>query len=458
VYTIQSGTLIKDPNSPEVYLVQDTVIHPFSAAAIFLNLGYQWEAIYTTVPQEITYYTIGSLMQSASTHFPYTKIKVNSNPTVYLLKPDNTGKLYRYPMATPGVFLSHGWRWPEIITVSPTEFNLYPEAALLFYRDGSLIKPEGGTTIYVMEYGKKRLIASADYFEAMRYHWSMIITAPAAEVTAIPTGEPIVPDQNKLDLLEARREAERTAFASWESSGTVSTPVGSFAYKLVKATRGGTEIQTVSATKSECANNCPAQSLDAYVAQSSGFAGMHGSYFCPPDYAYCSSSRYYYDTPLYDSLTNRWINWANRDWNDRGAITVSGSTITSHWAGKWAAQPDGSFNVWHDTSVPETGLDAAIFNFPLLLHNGTIVANTGNTDSKQQQKAARGAFGFDSQYLYLATFSNASVIDAAYAMQALGATSALNLDGGGSSALYYQGHYLTGPGRLLPNAIVLKQK
>ncbi len=47
------------------------------------------------------------------------------------------------------------------------------------------------------------------------------------------------------------------------------------------------------------------------------------------------------------------------------------------------------------------------------------------------------------------------MVDAAYVMKALGAKDALNLDGGGSSALYLNGSYLVGPGRSLPNAIVL---
>jgi len=42
----------------------------------------------------------------------------------------------------------------------------------------------------------------------------------------------------------------------------------------------------------------------------------------------------------------------------------------------------------------------------------------------------------------------------AYVFKALGAKSAINLDEGGSTALYYNGHYLDGPGRNIPNAII----
>jgi exopolysaccharide biosynthesis protein len=51
--------------------------------------------------------------------------------------------------------------------------------------------------------------------------------------------------------------------------------------------------------------------------------------------------------------------------------------------------------------------------------------------------------------------TNATVTDAAYVMQALGARDALNLDGGGTAAMWIGGSYKVGPGRLLPNAVIL---
>jgi exopolysaccharide biosynthesis protein len=40
-------------------------------------------------------------------------------------------------------------------------------------------------------------------------------------------------------------------------------------------------------------------------------------------------------------------------------------------------------------------------------------------------------------------------------LQALGVKDALNVDGGGTAAMYIGGSYKVGPGRLLPNAILL---
>ena len=52
---------------------------------------------------------------------------------------------------------------------------------------------------------------------------------------------------------------------------------------------------------------------------------------------------------------------------------------------------------------------------------------------------------------------NTTVIDMGYIMKALGSQYALNLDGGGTSTLYYNGSYKVGPNRELPNAIIFKK-
>jgi exopolysaccharide biosynthesis protein len=99
---------------------------------------------------------------------------------------------------------------------------------------------------------------------------------------------------------------------------------------------------------------------------------------------------------------------------------------------------------------------AGIANFPpLLVHSGQVAITDADLDAAQKNRGLRGALGVDGSNLYLAVVSGASIMDAAYTLKALGATEALNLDGGGSSALYIGGAYKVGPGRSLPNAVIV---
>ncbi len=57
--------------------------------------------------------------------------------------------------------------------------------------------------------------------------------------------------------------------------------------------------------------------------------------------------------------------------------------------------------------------------------------------------------------MFLVLAAGANVTGSAYVAAALGEADAVNLDGGGSSALFSDGEYRAGPGRQLPDAVVI---
>ena len=100
-----------------------------------------------------------------------------------------------------------------------------------------------------------------------------------------------------------------------------------------------------------------------------------------------------------------------------------------------------------------------ISNSPALVQSGQNIVAKSDLDQKQlTAKASRGGIGFKGRTMYWFVAKAATVPDLAAISSNLGLDVALNLDGGGSSALYYQNSYLVGPGRLLPTAIVVREK
>jgi len=89
------------------------------------------------------------------------------------------------------------------------------------------------------------------------------------------------------------------------------------------------------------------------------------------------------------------------------------------------------------------------------LQAGLLVDASADLQANQLTRAARGAVAVDATYVYLAIVSSASVPETAMVLQALGARDGMNLDGGGSIAMWANGGYQVGPGRQLPNAILL---
>ncbi len=220
----------------------------------------------------------------------------------------------------------------------------------------------------------------------------------------------------------------------------VSTEVGTFNVHLIKFPLPQIQVKTVTANQDDCTTNCATKQLADYVKENNAYAGVHGTYFCPPDYNSCKGKTNSYDFAVYNFKLGKWLNEAALSWDNLGLATFNGKSPLFYKKAK---------------SFDSTTVTAGLENFPSLLSDGKIVVDEFDTTTYQDQKGTRGAIGVDKQDIYLVIASSASVREMAYIMKKLGASNALNLDGGGSSAMYVGGSYKVGPGRPLPNAILL---
>lgn len=121
--------------------------------------------------------------------------------------------------------------------------------------------------------------------------------------------------------------------------------------------------------------------------------------------------------------------------------------------------PGSEFKSRFDIGTIEGALQAG----PRLLVNGKVslnVAAEGFRDPKiLTGGGARSALGLTRDHkLILLTTGGATIPQLAEIMKQAGAYQAMNLDGGASSGLYYNGKYLTTPGRLISNALVVQTR
>lgn len=218
---------------------------------------------------------------------------------------------------------------------------------------------------------------------------------------------------------------------------TIGTEVGSFLIDVVSLPSSAQMI-TDTANDNDCAADCPAMPLADYVSRNGAYAGINGTYFCPPDYGDCASKKNSFDFPVYNSRLGKWINQTNLFWNQRSMILKN-----------------GGMQFFRNANSYGGGGSAGIVNHPGVLENGNVIADQMSPNSSQMSKGTRGGIGYNGSNIFLVIARSASVQDLGYIFKALGATNAMNLDGGGSVALWYGG-YKVGPGRALPNAIVFK--
>lgn len=210
---------------------------------------------------------------------------------------------------------------------------------------------------------------------------------------------------------------------------------------IVAADMGSTRIIVDTATDGDCRDNCPVLSLGDYVSRNGAFAGINGSYFCPADYPSCSGKSNSFDT-LVMNKNKKYINSENNVYSTVPAVIFQGGSM--RFVGRsleWGR---------------DTGVDGVLANQPLLLSGGNVVFG-GSSDPKQGSRGSRSFVGNKGGTAYIGIVRNATVAEVAHVLKSMGLENALNLDSGGSTALW-SGGYKAGPGRNIPNAILFVRK
>ncbi len=221
----------------------------------------------------------------------------------------------------------------------------------------------------------------------------------------------------------------------------VKSDVGDFLVGIVSADLNSTRVIVDTASDSDCKNDCPVLSIGDYVSRSGAFAGINGSYFCPADYPSCSDKKNSFDT-LAMNKNKKYLNSDNNVYSTVPAVVFSGNSA------RFVGQ---SLEVGRDT-----GVDAVLGMQPLLVSNGNIVFN-GDGEPKRGSKGNRSFVGASGSTTYIGVIFNATVAEAAHVIHTMGIQNALNLDNGGSTALW-SGGYKAGPGRNLPNVLLFVHK
>lgn len=221
----------------------------------------------------------------------------------------------------------------------------------------------------------------------------------------------------------------------------VQTDAGVFMVSIVAGDLGSTKVIVDTASDSDCTNDCPVLPLATYVARNGAFAGVNGSYFCPADYPTCTGKTNSYDL-LVMNYKKTYFNSGNNVYSNNPAVIFGDSYVRFvSSASQWG----------RDTSP-----NGVLSNYPLLVHGGNITFG-GDDDPKKGSKGSRSFVANKGNTVYIGVVHNATVAESARVMKALAMENALNLDNGGSTALW-SGGYKVGPGRNLPNVILFVRK
>jgi len=123
--TYPNGTLIKG-NGSEIYLIENKKRRHISSSLLFNQKGFKWEDVVQISQPELLAHPLGERILFADN----TLIKEEKAPPIYLIKNQK-----RHWVKTLEIFSILGYKWEDIISLSPKELS--------YYAMGSVINSKG---------------------------------------------------------------------------------------------------------------------------------------------------------------------------------------------------------------------------------------------------------------------------------------------------------------------------
>jgi hypothetical protein len=406
-----------------IYQVSGGQKHGFISANVFLGQGFEFGMVrdgsLAGLPE-------GQPVRSAGDrHLAGTLVRTSTG-AVYLQTANGS---QAFPSAA--VFFSQGGKFTDVAPANSADNVSVNQIAA--YRTGTLVN-DGGA-IWVTKGNTKFGFPTAACFLNFGFTFTVTLSGSTNGMSQAGTV-----------CGDAPAGVPSTGAVSTYTTPTITTSQGSFAVKMetFNLASGKIRVLTDTAADRDCATDCPVTSLGAYVSANGGQAGMNGTYLCPAAYPECAGKTNSFFWKVIDSKLGKVIN-ANNGLGDGDPFITFDSLGQAKYFHRFLDYKDSGFNA------------AAGINSASIIENGTITLNYAKLDDKQRStKSTQGAMALKGQTLYLIHVMNATVPDQALVLQALGVDHAILLDGGGSTAMMYDNAYKSGPGRNIPNAVIVQ--
>lgn len=185
------GTIVREKNKPEVYVVADGQKKHILDPNSFTALGYNWNNIVIVPANSLGIFKNSTPMNSNSIHPEGALIRVEGTPTVYVIK---GGK--KVPISDIQLFNTRKYDWKKVLVVKNNQANKFDTGSALSYPDGSLIRDNSGK-VYVIDQGKKRLVRSFEDFKKSGYDESRILNVGNSVLSKFEEGSDIVANDIK---------------------------------------------------------------------------------------------------------------------------------------------------------------------------------------------------------------------------------------------------------------------
>jgi hypothetical protein len=177
-------SLVRSPGGT-IFLLVDDKKRGFADSEAFKKIGYNPEEVMNASWEDVNAYKDGAPITATSTYPTGALLQDKKTGGVYWVSEGEKQPIW------DAIFLKTKFKNKKIIPVVAEELNNYKTSDPVIFGDGELVKSSASPAVYLISAGKKRPFMSGKIFEEMGYKWENIIPLSPKVLYLYEEGESI---------------------------------------------------------------------------------------------------------------------------------------------------------------------------------------------------------------------------------------------------------------------------
>lgn len=177
-------SLIKSPRGT-IFLLVDGKKRGFTSSAVFKAFGYNPEEVMNASWEDVNSYVDGTPLSATSTYPTGALLQDKKTGGVFYVE---EGK--KFPLHDKSL-LTYKFKKKKLTPVASSQLEAYPTGAPILFEDGELLTSPNTKAVYLIDQGKKRPFSSGEVFEKLGYKWENIISVSPQFLNKYENGESI---------------------------------------------------------------------------------------------------------------------------------------------------------------------------------------------------------------------------------------------------------------------------
>ncbi len=178
-------SLVRSPRGT-IFLLVGNKRRGFASGDAFKKIGFSPEEVISASWEDINAYKEGVPITASSTYPTGALLQDNTTGGVYWVIEGTKSPIL------DAIFLKTKFKNKKIIPVAPKELGNYKTTDPVLFDDGELVKSSNSAAVYLIANGKKHPITSGKVFENLGYKWENIIPVSPKVLYLYPNGNPVI--------------------------------------------------------------------------------------------------------------------------------------------------------------------------------------------------------------------------------------------------------------------------